>query len=197
MQNGIRWASENSPTQLKSRTGLKPLEYVEAPGPLPNYTPNAAWGTQAEPFRTMQKPLEPAESLKHLVTLPGFETSLFASEPEIIKPLWLAWDERGRLWIAESVDYPNELKPIGEGRDRLKICEDTNGDGRADKFTIFCEKLSIPTGFVFANGGVIVIHSGRTEFFKDTNGDDKADENKVLFTGWSMGDTHATASNLR
>jgi putative membrane-bound dehydrogenase-like protein len=197
VENGIRWAAENSPTQLKPRAGLKKLEYAEAAAPLPNYTPNATWGTQGEPIRSMQKPADPAESMKHLVTLPGFDISLFASEPEIIKPLWLTWDERGRLWIAESVDYPNNLQPDGEGHDRLKICEDTDGDGRADKFTIFCEKLSIPTSFVFANGGVIVIHSGKTEFFKDTNGDDKADERKVLFTGWGMGDTHATANNLR
>jgi putative membrane-bound dehydrogenase-like protein len=197
VENGIRWASANSPSRLEPRTGLKPFEYTEAPAPLPNYTPNAQWGTQGEPIRTMQKPIEPAESMKHLVTLPGFDVSLFASEPEIIKPLWLAWDERGRLWIAESVDYPNELQSEGAGRDRLKICEDTDGDGRANKFTVFCDQLSIPTGFVFADGGVIVIHSGSTEFFKDTDGDDKADERKVLFSGWGMRDTHATASNLR
>ncbi len=197
VENGIRWASANSPTQLKPRTGLKPFEFTEAPAPLPNYTPNAQWGTQGEPIRTMQKPRDPAESMKHIVTFPEFEVSLFAAEPEIVKPIWMAWDERGRLWIAETVDYPNELQPEGAGRDRLKICEDTNGDGRADKFTVFGDQLSIPTGFVFANGGVIVIHSGRTEFFKDTNGDDKADEKRVLFSGWSMGDTHATASNLR
>jgi putative membrane-bound dehydrogenase-like protein len=197
VENGIRWASENSPTQLKARAGLKAFEYVEAPGPLPNYTPNAQWGTQGEPIRTMQKPLDPAESAKHLATFREFEVSLFASEPEVVKPIWLAWDERGRLWIAETVDYPNELKAEGEGRDRLKICEDTNGDGRADKFAVFADQLSIPTGFVFANGGLIVIHSGKTEFFKDTNGDDKADERSVLFSGWGMNDTHATASNLR
>jgi putative membrane-bound dehydrogenase-like protein len=197
VENGIRWAAANSPTQLTPRTGLKPFEYVDAPDKLPNYTPNAQWGTQSEPIGTMQKPLDPAESMKHLVTVPEFSVSLFASEPEIIKPLWLAWDGRGRLWIAETVDYPNEMQPEGQGRDRLKICEDTDGDGRADKLTIFVDKLSIPTSFVFANGGVIVIHSGRTEFFKDTNGDGKADENKVLFSGWGMRDTHATASNLR
>ena len=197
VENGIRWASTHSPNQLKARTGLKAFDYTEAPAPLPNYTPNAQWGTQGDPIRTMQKPLEPAESMKHLATFPEFEVSLFAAEPEVIKPIWLAWDERGRLWIAETVDYPNELKAEGEGRDRLKICEDTNGDGRADKFTVFVEQLSIPTGFVFANGGVIVIHSGKTEFFKDTNADDKADERRVLFSGWGMGDTHATASNLR
>ncbi len=195
--SGLRWASENSPTQLKARPGPKPFAYTEAPDKLPNYTPNAQWGTQSEPIHTMQKPLAPAESMKRLVTFPEFTTSLFASEPDIIKPLWLAFDERGRLWIAESVDYPNNLQALGEGHDRLKICEDTDGDGRADKFTIFCDRLSIPTSFVFAQGGVIVIHSGQTEFFKDTNGDDQADERRVLFTGWGMGDTHATASNLR
>src|SRR5436190_8375828 len=197
VQNGIQWASANSPTQLRAREGLKPFEYVESTAPLPNYVPVARWGTQGHPIRTVQKPLEPAESMKHLATFPEFNVSLFAAEPDIIKPIWLAWDERGRLWIAETVDYPNDLQSEGQGHDRLKICEDTDGDGRADKFTVFADQLSIPTGFVFANGGVIVIHSGKTEFFKDTNGDDKADERRVLFTGWGMGDTHATASNLR
>jgi putative membrane-bound dehydrogenase-like protein len=197
VENGVRWATENSPTHLKARTGLPSFTYAESAAPLPNYTPNAAWGTQSEPIRTMQQPLSPADSMPHLVTLPDFSVSLFAAEPDIIKPIWLTWDERGRLWLAETVDYPNELKPVGEGRDRLKICEDTNGDGRADKFTVFCDALSIPTAFVFANGGVIVIHSGKTEFFRDTDGDGKADERRLLFQGWGMGDTHATASNLR
>mgnify|MGYP003677804654 FL=1 len=79
----------------------------------------------------------------------------------------------------------------------MKILEDTDGDGKADKFTIFADGLSIPTGFIFSNGGVIVTHSGRTEFFKDTDGDDKADESRVLFEGWSLRDTHATVSHLR
>jgi len=59
------------------------------------------------------------------------------------------WDERGRLWICETFDYPNELQPIGQGRDRIQICEDTNGDFVADKFTVFAEKLSIPTAIAF------------------------------------------------
>ena len=197
VQNGIRWASANSSTQLRVRERLKPFEYAEAPSPLPNYVPDARWGTQGDPIRTMQKPLAPAESMKHLATFPEFDVSLFAAEPDIVKPIWLAWDERGRLWIAETLDYPNDLQPEGQGHDRLRICEDTDGDGHADKFTVFADQLSIPTSFVFANGGVIVIHSGKTEFFKDTNGDDKADERRALFSGWGMGDTHATASNLR
>jgi putative membrane-bound dehydrogenase-like protein len=197
LENGIRWAAANSPARLKVAEGLAPLEYMDAPAPLPNYVPSTRWGVQGDPIKTMQKPLPPEESIKRLAVFPGFEKTLFASEPEITKPIWLSWDERGRLWIAETVDYPNDMQRQGEGRDRLKICEDTNGDGRADKFTVFAEKLSVPTSFVFANGGVIVVHSGKTEFFKDTDGDGKADEQKVLFSGWGTNDTHAGPSNLR
>lgn len=197
LENGVRWASEHSPNKLKAPTGLKAFEYAEAAGAMPNYTPGEKWGTEGEHIKTMQKPLNAEESAKHFVTMSGFEHHLFASEPDIYKPIWLAFDERGRLWIAETKDYPNEMKPENMGRDRLKIVEDTNGDGKADKFTVFVDKLSVPTSFVFSNGGVIVIHSGRTEFFKDTNGDDRSDESKILFTGWGTRDTHAAASNLR
>jgi len=197
IDNGIRWAAENSPTRLKPKTGLPAFEYMPSPAPLPNYRANAQWGTQDEPIRTMQKPLSPEASSKHLVALPDFEIHPFAAEPQIIKPLWLAFDHRGRLWIAESVDYPNDLQPEGQGRDRLKIVEDTNDDGLADKFTVFVDKLSVPTSFIFVNGGVLVLHSGKAEFFKDNDGDDRADERRVLFSGWGMNDTHATASNLR
>jgi hypothetical protein len=185
------------PSELKPRQDRPPLQYMEPAAPLPNYIAGAKWGTQGEPIRRMQKPLSPADSLKHIVVPPEFEVSLFASEPQIAKPIWVAWDERGRLWIAETVDYPNNMQPIGKGNDRLKICEDTNGDGKADKFTVFADKLSVPTSFVFSRGGVIVVHSGKTEFLKDTNGDDKADERRDLFTGWGTYDTHAGPSNLR
>ena len=196
VENGIRWAAANSPNRLQAHTGLKPFEFTESPANIPNYTVGARWGAQSEPIRTMQKPLEPAESMKHLVTFPEFDVKLFASEPQIYKPIWMAWDERGRLWIAETIDYPNNMQPPGEGHDRISICEDTDGDGIADKFTVFADKLSVPTSFVFANGGIIVVHSGKTEFFKDTDGDGKADVRQVLFTGWGTNDTHAGPSNL-
>src|SRR5438270_895635 len=73
VENGMRWAAENSPTQLNARAGLKPFESVQAPDKLPNYTPNAQWGTQGDPITTMQKPLDPAVSMKHLVTHQVFE----------------------------------------------------------------------------------------------------------------------------
>ncbi|MBN8248072.1 MAG: glycosyl hydrolase, partial [Verrucomicrobia bacterium] len=182
---------------LQARTGPAPFAYTNAPDVLPNYVAGAKWGTQADPIRTMQLPMDPADSAKRMVVQPGFSVSLWASEPEIVKPIAMAWDARGRLWIAETRDYPNELQEPGRGRDRIRIVEDTNADGRADRFTVFAEDLSIPTSLCFANGGVVVLERGQTLFLADTNGDDRADERRVLFRGWGMGDTHATASNLR
>ncbi|HMO65853.1 MAG TPA: glycosyl hydrolase, partial [Verrucomicrobiota bacterium] len=154
-----------------------------------------ATGGGATPGR--RPPPDPAESARRLVLQPGFRAQLWAHEPDIVKPIALAWDERGRLFIAETVDYPNDLQAAGQGRDRIKICEDTDGDGRADKFTVFADRISIPTSLCFAHGGLIVIEGGNTLLLKDTNGDGMADERRVLFSGWGMGDTHATASNLR
>ncbi len=185
------------PHPLKPRTGLPPFQFQAATDRLPNYVPSEKWGVQGAPLTQMQVPLSPEESARHLVVQPGFSVSLWAAEPQIVKPIALGWDTRGRLWIAETVDYPNDQQPEGQGRDRIKICEDTDGDGRADKFTVFAEHLSIPTSLCFSNGGVIVIEGGHTLFLKDTDGDDVADERRVLFSGWGMGDTHATASNLR
>ncbi len=121
---------------------------------------------------------------------------LFASEPDIAKPIALAWDERGRLWVAETRDYPHGVRPSGQGDDDIKICEDTNGDGKADKFTVFADKLNIPTSLVFANGGIIVSQPPRFLFLKDTDGDDRSDVRQEIMTGWGIGDTHAQANNL-
>ena len=139
---------------------LKPFEYVDVGNKIPNYPAGKAWGLQKEPLSKMQKPVPAAESMKHIQVPKGFRVELFAADPQIGgKPICMAWDERGRLWIAETYDYPNELKPDGEGRDRIRILEDTDGDWRADKFTVFADKLSIPTSITFHRGGVIV-HDG-------------------------------------
>src|SRR3954453_76262 len=130
---------------------------------------------------------------------PGdFEVKLFASEKLLGgKPICMNWDERGRLWVAVTVDYPNDRQPEGKGHDRILILEDTDGDGKADKVTVFADRLSLPTSFVFANGGIVLHQPPHTLFLKDTDGDDKADVRRVLFTGWGTQDTHAGPSNLR
>lgn len=146
---------------------------------------------------SIQEALEPSESTKLTQVLSDFDIELFASEPDIINPIAMAWDERGRLWIVESVDYPNTfVETDGLANDRIKICEDTDGDGKADKFTVFADDLNIPTSIVFADGGVIVSEAPDFVFLKDTDGDDVADVREVLITGWNKNDTHAGPSNL-
>ena len=204
IERGVRWAcgddkvvesaANQTPAMTPKRTDVKPFEYTEAN--VPFYAPGGGGNKGGSAWNKMQAPVAPAESIKHLVVPEGFEAQLFASEPDILKPIAMAWDHRGRLWIAETVDYPNNKQPDGQGHDQIKICEDTDGDGKADKFTVFADKLSIPTSLTFANGGVIVHQAPETLFLKDTDGDDKADVRKVLFTGWSTGDTHAGPSNL-
>ena len=125
--------------------------------------------------------------MKHTQVPVGFKLELFASEPEIVNPIYFQWDERGRLWVVETVDYPNEIKDGRKGNDRIKICEDTDGDGKADKFTVFAEGFNAPTSLTFARGGVILAHAPDFFFLKDTDGDDRADLQEVLFTGFGTG----------
>ena len=124
--------------------------------------------------------------MKYIQTPAEFKVELFASEPDIVKPIAFSFDERGRLWVIEAIDYPNDVLNGAPGDDRIKICEDTNGDGRADKFTVFADHLNIPTSLVFANGGVVVTAAPHMLFLKDTDGDGKADVRQVLSTGWGI-----------
>jgi putative membrane-bound dehydrogenase-like protein len=183
---GIRWA-----------VGRPDHDYVTAPIPrVPGELPNYREGRSAR-LHDMPVAISPAESMKHLSVPGGFRVELFAAEPDIVKPIAINWDERGRAWVAETLDYPNNIQAEGQGHDRILICEDIDGDGWADKFTVFADKLSIPTSMVFANGGLIVSQPPHILFLKDTDGDGKADVRKVLFTGFHINDTHAGPSNLR
>lgn len=204
VERGIRWATKDptpappyvdAPKMTSLQPGPEPFQYADAK--VPFYPPSRTWGVTGEPRTKMQKPLSPEESLKRYVVPEGFELKLFAAEPDLPgKPIAMNWDERGRLWVCCTVDYPNDKQPDGQGHDQIVICEDTDGDGKADKFTVFADKLSIPTGLTFSRGGVIVLQPPHTLFLKDTDGDGKADERRILFTGWGTGDTHAGPSNL-
>jgi putative membrane-bound dehydrogenase-like protein len=184
--NAILWSVSKEALLSFNARNPKPFEYKEAN--LPNYEQRP--GTQYQ-----QLPLPPDESMKHIQIPSGFNLELFAAEPDVQHPIAMAWDEKGRLFVLITKDYPNERKPEG-GSDFILLCEDTNKDGKADKFTRFAEGLSIPTGMVFANGGLIVAQAPDMLFLKDTDGDNKADVRKTLFTGWGTFDTHAGPSNL-
>lgn len=193
IEQGTRWAAGD--WALKMKRPEESFEYVE--GSVPYYPPEEDWGVTGEPITDLQKPLSPKESMQHMRVPPGFKVELFASDPQIVNPIDMTWDASGRLWIAETIDYPNEFQPKRQGNDRIKILEDTNSDGKADKSTIFAEGLNIITSLALVNGGVVVSQAPDILFLKDTDGDDKADVEKVLFTGWGTFDTHAGPGNLR
>ncbi|MBX2841547.1 MAG: ThuA domain-containing protein [Flammeovirgaceae bacterium] len=189
MESGIKWAVGEEVVSEKSKMEFPNLAYKLAK--IPNYE-------KRDPAPKLQDPLSPEASQKLTQYPQEFTLELFASEPDIINPISMAWDEKGRLWVIETVDYPNTVRDSeGEGDDRIKICEDTDGDGKADKFTIFAENLNIPTSLVFANDGVIISQAPHFLFLKDTDGDDKADVKKVIISGWGTFDTHAGPSNLK
>ena len=128
----------------------------------------------------------------------GFEAQLFAAEPQIAKPLNMAWDTRGRLWVTNTIEYPYPAKPGTEPRDSIKILEDTDGDGRADKVTTFADKLNIPMGLLPTAGGVICFNIPDIIFLRDNDGDDKADERiKILGPFDTTRDTHGMINGLR
>ena len=188
IQSAVLWAVGDEVRGEWEQLTLEPHVYTEAK--LPNYE-------QRDPPPKLQAPFSPEASQQYIQVPPEFELQLFAAEPDILNPIALNWDERGRLWVIETRDYPNNMQPQEEGNDAIKILEDTDGDGRADRITVFADKLTIPTSFVFANGGIIVAQAPHFLFLKDTNGDDRADVREVIMTGWGISDTHAGPSNLR
>jgi putative heme-binding domain-containing protein len=139
--------------------------------------------------------LTPDEFIKTCTVPPGFEIKLFADEtmfPELAKPCQLTFDSKGRLWVACMPTYPMWRPGDPKPADKLLILEDTDGDGKADKCTVFYDKLTCPVGFEFYNGGVLVVDQPRLLWLKDTDGDDKADQVVHLIDGWATDDTHHT-----
>lgn len=192
IKEGILWAIDDQTKKnwKEFAKDIPTLQYKEKAN-IPNYE-------KRDPAPKYQLPLSPEESEKLIQVPAGFNLELFASEPDIINPIAMNWDEKGRLWVIETVDYPNTVRDDkGKGDDRIKICEDTDGDGKADKFTIFADNLNIPTSFAFVNGGILVSQAPYFLFLKDTDGDDKADVKEIVMEGWGVFDTHAGPSNLQ
>jgi putative heme-binding domain-containing protein len=139
---------------------------------------------------TSVKPQLPEEELASLNVLDGFQVNLFASEADgVVKPSQMRWDERGRLWVACTVSYP-QIKPGEKANDYVLVCEDTDGDGRADKFTKFVEGLFMPTGIELGDGGLYVAQGTELLHFRDADGDGKADTRRIVLGGFGTGDSH-------
>ena len=139
-------------------------------------------------------PLTPAEAIARMTVPEGFRVELVASEPDLVNPVAMTFDERGRIWVTESLEYPR--KDAGPGRDRVKVLEDRDGDGKAETFTVFAEGLNIPSGIAVGHGGVWVANAPDILFFRDTDGDGKADQREVIVTGFGRADTHELPNSL-
>jgi putative heme-binding domain-containing protein len=124
----------------------------------------------------------------------GFAVELVASEPDIINPIAMTFDDRGRVWVTQSLEYPR--KDAGKGRDCVKILEDSDGDGRADRFTTFADGLNIPTGVAIGYGGAWVLNAPDLLFLRDSDGDGRVDKTEVILTGFGRADTHELPSTL-
>jgi type 1 glutamine amidotransferase len=160
VKNGIFWAVGDKAMATLAGYKLADPKYFD--GPVPNYE-------KRDPAPKVQQSLSPEQSMSLIQVPVGFELQLFAAEPMVVNPIYMNWDERGRLWVIETVDYPNEIMDDDVADDRIKILEDTDGDGKADKTTIFADKLNIPTSFTFVDGGIIVSEAPFLYFLKRYN----------------------------
>ncbi|WP_299462854.1 PVC-type heme-binding CxxCH protein [uncultured Gimesia sp.] len=138
----------------------------------------------------------PQESQKKFELPEGFEINLFASEvefPELKNPVQFTFDSKGRLWVCTMASYPQYL-PGKNVDDKILIFEDTNGDGRADKQTVFADGLHLPTGIELGDGGAYVAQQPNLVFLKDTDGDDHADYREIVLHGFDSADSHHSIS---
>jgi putative membrane-bound dehydrogenase-like protein len=146
--------------------------------------------------------LKPEESLQRLHVPMGWEVKVFAAEPDIINPVAFTVDERGRLWVVECYEYPSRTPPGKMPRDRIKVLEDTDGDGKADKVTVWAEGKDLPrfdlaTGIEVGHGGVFLGAAPYLFFLQDTQGAGKCDKHEILLSGFGSQDTHETLNTFQ
>src|SRR5688572_13051054 len=167
--------------------------YPEAPK-----VPPPPKGATAPPVDVVKNSgLTPEQAVKE-ITLPegGFTVTAFAAEPDLTQPVAMCLDARGRLWVVEAHSYPKK-QPEGQGKDRVLIFEDTNGDGKHDKRTVFIEGLNLVSGIEVGFGGVYIGAAPELLFIPDKDGDDKPDVAPVvLLDGWGLSDTHETLNGF-
>jgi putative membrane-bound dehydrogenase-like protein len=167
--------------------------------------PSAAGAVEAKPAESNAAPrdaikfagLSPEEAAKAMTLPPGFKATLFAGEPDVKQPVAFAIDDRGRLWVAEAYSYPIR-QPEGQGKDRIVVFEDKDGDGTFDRRTVFMEGLNLVSGMELGFGGLWVGAAPYLYFIPIADGDEPkpAGAPKILLDGWGYGDTHETLNTF-
>ena len=143
-------------------------------------------------------PRKPAESMKAFHIVPGIRLEQVATEPLVRDPVDLCFDENGRMYVAEMIPYAEDNSAkYGSPNGRVSLLEDTDGDGKFDKTRVFADKLVWPTGVMCFDGGIFVAATPELLYFKDTNGDGKADLREVVLTGFPTGNPNGVPGSLR
>ncbi|HEY1067884.1 MAG TPA: PVC-type heme-binding CxxCH protein, partial [Pirellulales bacterium] len=142
-------------------------------------------------------PIPPGEAAAKMTLPEGFKATLFAGEPDVVQPIAFCFDDRGRLWVVESMAYP-EWQPIEQpGEDRIVIFEDADGDGKFDSRKVFLSNGTNFAGIEYGFGGVWVCATPHLLFIPDRNADDKADEKwEVVLDGWDIKAKHNVCNGL-
>lgn len=163
--------------------------------PLPILASAAlCWPALAQ--QEMAKGNPPAEAAARMTVPAGFAVDLIAGEPDIVQPIAMCFDARGRIWVAEGLTYPQRA-PEGQGKDRLVILEDVDGNGSFETRKVFAENLNLVSGIETGFGGVFVGAAPYLMFLADADGDDRADgAPQVLLDGWGYQDTHETLNSF-
>ncbi len=129
---------------------------------------------------------------------PGFEVQLVAAEPMIAKPMNLAWDSRGRLWVTDSFEYPYPAGDDQSKRDSVRILRDTDGDEVPDTATVFATGLNIPIGVLPYGDGCLCFSIPNIYYLRDTDGDDICDQREVVLGPFdTTRDTHGMVNSMR
>src|SRR3954471_21884475 len=139
---------------------------------------------------------DPEVERKTFQVAEGFEVNLFAADPQLAKPIHMNFDAAGRLWLACSETYP-QIKPGQKANDKIIVLEDTKGEGKADKVTVFADGLLIPTGLEPGDGGVYVVNSTDLVHLSSSKGKGLADRRRVVLSGFGTEDTHHMVHTLR
>lgn len=159
-------------------------------------------------------PRTPTDTVRSFEIHPGFHATTIAAEPLINKPIAMQWDAKGRLWVAETVEYPNGRRPLTAepwketgvllpgkydrpARDRISILSEPDANGMFTRKTVFHEGLELITGFCLYRDGAIVVGQPDIVFLHDKDGNDQADSEERLFTGFTPGDTHFVANHFQ
>lgn len=184
------WAKEFPLRNLNAHTpAMCPLRF------LPILLLPASVALAAPPVES--EPLSPADSMKKIHVRVGYGFELVASEPLTMDPVAIDWDTAGRMWVVEMADYPLGMDGNGKPGGRVRVLEDTDGDGRYDKSTLFAEGLNFPNGVLTWRDGVIITAAPDILFLRDTDGDGRADQREVLITGLLEGNQQLRANGLR